>query len=87
MAISGTFYSDSFSWNSRKDENVARRSTRVSCFGDDFGYPEKVLLPGPSVCGARDARADLARGRYVLRIMDSPLECGQKPTSAYGNMD
>ena len=66
MAISGTFYSDSFSWNSRKDEKVARRSTSVSCFGDDFVYPEKVLLRWAFSLWCADARADLARGRYVL---------------------
>jgi len=28
--------------------------------------PRKFCIDGPSVCGARDARADLAHGRYVL---------------------
>jgi len=28
--------------------------------------PRKFCFAGPSVCGARDARADLAHGRYVL---------------------
>jgi hypothetical protein len=35
--------------------------------------PREFCFDGPSVCGARDARADLAHGRYVLPDYGFPV--------------
>lgn len=52
---------------------MARRSTGVLALGTILFIPRKPCFAGSSVCGARDARADLAHGRYVLTDYGFPF--------------
>jgi len=75
VKIRGTLYSDSFGIR-EKMKNWHFVVLPFLALATILFVSRKFCFAGPSVCGARDARADLAHGRYVLPDYGFPFGVG-----------